>query len=92
VGVVSSLSTRAPTDYTTYYRENTGQTINVWSLLAQMLERFVETDPEFLAWRRRPAAGRACRGQWGTRLRGSHWATAARSAAASMSDGQRRTV
>ena len=51
----------ALTDYTTYYREKTGQTIDVWALMVQMLERFVETDREFLAWRRRsrnaPGAG-----------------------------------
>ena len=48
------------TDYTTYYREKTGQTIDVWALTVQMLERFVETDREFLAWRRSrngPGAG-----------------------------------
>jgi Protein of unknown function (DUF2274) len=39
----------ALTDYTTYYREKTGQTIHVWSLMVQMLERFVETDRGFLA-------------------------------------------
>jgi hypothetical protein len=64
----ASLKGRVPgelhaalTAYTTYYREKTGQPIDVWSLLVQMLERFVETDREFLAWRRRtqnrPGAG-----------------------------------
>ena len=64
----ASLKGRVPgelhaalTAYTTYYREKTGQTIDVWSLIVQMLERFVETDREFLAWRRRtqngPSAG-----------------------------------
>ena len=59
-----SLKGRAPgelhaalTAYATYYREKTGQTIDVWSLIVQMLERFVETDREFLAWRRRSRNG-----------------------------------
>jgi hypothetical protein len=47
----------ALTDCTTYYREKRGQTIDAWSLMVQMLERFVETDREFLAWRRRSRNG-----------------------------------
>ena len=45
------------TAYTTYYRETTGQAIEVWSLVVQMLQRFVETDREFQAWRRRRQNG-----------------------------------
>jgi hypothetical protein len=45
------------TAYTTYYRETTGQAIDVWSLVVQMLRRFVETDREFQAWRRRSQNG-----------------------------------
>lgn len=44
-------------EYTSYYCEKTGQTIDVWSLAVQMLERFIETDREFLAWRRRTRNG-----------------------------------
>jgi hypothetical protein len=42
----------ALTAYTTYYRETAGQTIDVWSLVVQMLQRFVETDRDFQTWRR----------------------------------------
>jgi hypothetical protein len=45
------------TAYTTYYRETTGQAIDVWSLVVQMLQRFVATDREFQAWRRRGQDG-----------------------------------
>ena len=45
------------TAYATYYRETTGQTIDVWSLVVQMLQRFVATDREFQAWRRRRQDG-----------------------------------
>jgi hypothetical protein len=45
------------TEYASYYSETTGQTINVWSLMVQMLERVVETDREFLAWPRRTRNG-----------------------------------
>ena len=41
----------ALTAYISYYRESTGQTIEVW--VVQMLQRFVETDREFQAWWRR---------------------------------------
>src|SRR5262249_57555892 len=43
--------------YAIYYRETAGQTIDVWSLVVQMLQRFVETDREFQAWRRRSQGG-----------------------------------
>jgi hypothetical protein len=39
--------------YAAHYREITGRTIAVWVLVVQMLQRFVETDREFQAWRRR---------------------------------------
>ena len=60
----ASLKGRVPGDlhaaltaYTTYYCETTGQTIDVWSLVVQMLQRFVETDREFQVWRRRTQNG-----------------------------------
>jgi hypothetical protein len=46
--------------YTAYYRETAGQAIEVWPLVVQMLQQFVETDREFQAWRRTqngPGAG-----------------------------------
>ena len=47
--------------YTSYYRETTGQPIEVWPLIVLMLQRFIETDRDFQTWRRRsqngPAAG-----------------------------------
>jgi hypothetical protein len=49
------------TAYATYYHETTGQTIDVWSLVVQMLQRFVETDREFQAWRRRSQNGPGAR-------------------------------
>ena len=43
----------ALTAYTSYYHETIGQPIEVWPLIVQMLQRFVETDREFQTWRRR---------------------------------------
>ena len=45
------------TAYTSYYRETTGQPIEIWPLIVQMLQRFVETDREFQTWRRRTQNG-----------------------------------
>jgi hypothetical protein len=47
----------ALTAYTSYYRETSGQPIEVWPLLVQMLQRFIETDREFQTWRRRTQNG-----------------------------------
>jgi hypothetical protein len=47
----------ALTAYASYYRETTGQPIDLWPLIVQMLQRFVETDREFQAWRRRTQKG-----------------------------------
>jgi hypothetical protein len=47
----------ALTAYTNYYHETIGQPIEVWSLIVQMLQRFVETDREFQTWRRRTQNG-----------------------------------
>ena len=47
----------ALTSYTSYYHETIGQPIDVWCLIVQMLERFIETDREFQAWRRRTQNG-----------------------------------
>ena len=59
-----SLKGRVPGDlhaaliaYTSYYRETSGQPIEVWPLVVQMLQRFVETDREFQTWRRRTQNG-----------------------------------
>ena len=60
----ASLKGRVPgelhaalTAYTGYYHETTGQPIEVWALIVQMLQRFVETDREFQTWRRRTQNG-----------------------------------
>ncbi len=56
----ASLKGRVPgelhaalTAYTSYYHETIGQPIDVWSLVVQMLQRFVETDREVQTWRGR---------------------------------------
>jgi hypothetical protein len=60
-GVAQGASARwlhaALREYTSYYSETTGQTLDMWPLMVQMLERFVETDRDFLAWRRRTRNG-----------------------------------
>ena len=60
----ASLKGRVPgelhaalTVYTSYYHETTGQRIELWALVIQMLERFIATDREFHAWRRRTQNG-----------------------------------
>ena len=47
----------ALTAYTSYYCETSGQPIEVWPLIVQMLQRFLETDREFQTWRRRTQNG-----------------------------------
>jgi hypothetical protein len=47
----------ALTAYSSYYRETSGQPIEVWPLIVQMLQRFLETDREFQTWRRRTQNG-----------------------------------
>ena len=42
---------------TAYYRHTIGQPIEVWPLVVQMLQRFVESDREFQTWRRRAQNG-----------------------------------
>ena len=42
----------ALTAYATYYRETTKQGIDLWPLVLQMLQQFVETDRDFQVWRR----------------------------------------
>jgi hypothetical protein len=53
----------ALTAYTAYYRQTTGQAIDVWALVLQMVEQFMGTDRDFQIWRRRtqngPGAGPA---------------------------------
>jgi hypothetical protein len=43
--------------YTAYYRETTGDAIDVWALVVQMVQQFLSTDYEFQAWRRRTQNG-----------------------------------
>ena len=38
--------------YAEYYRSVHGETIEVWSLVVQMVSTFVDDDREFQAWRR----------------------------------------
>jgi hypothetical protein len=47
----------ALTAYTAYYRETTSQVIEVWPLVLQMLQQFMDTDRDFQAWRRRTQSG-----------------------------------
>lgn len=49
---------RALTAYTAYYRQTTGQAIEPWALVVQILQQFMDTDREFQTWRRRPQNGR----------------------------------
>jgi len=43
--------------YASYYHETIGQPIEIWPLIVQMLQRFVETDREFQTWRRQTQNG-----------------------------------
>jgi hypothetical protein len=43
--------------YTSHFHEATDQSIEVWPLLVQMVQRFVESGREFLTWRRRTQNG-----------------------------------
>jgi len=45
--------------YTAYYRETTGQTIELWPLVVQILQQFLDADRDFQAWRRRTQNGPA---------------------------------
>ena len=47
----------ALTSYAAYYRESTGQAIEVRTLVVQMIEQFVDTDRAFQMWRRRTQSG-----------------------------------
>ena len=47
----------ALTAYAAYYRQTTGQAIEVWPLVLQMLQQFVDTDRDFQVWRRRSQDG-----------------------------------
>jgi hypothetical protein len=38
---------RTLTAYTGYYRQTTGQTIDVWGLVVQILQQFMDSDREF---------------------------------------------
>jgi hypothetical protein len=49
----------ALTAYTAYYRETIGQTIELWPLVVQILQQFLDTDRDFQAWRRRTQNGPA---------------------------------
>ena len=45
------------TAYATYYQETTGRAIDVWPLVAQMPQQFVDTDRDSQAWRWRTENG-----------------------------------
>ena len=47
----------ALTAYTAYYRETTHHTIELWPLVVQILQQFLDTDRDFQAWRRRTQDG-----------------------------------
>jgi len=49
----------ALTAYAAYYRETTGQTIELWPLVVQMVQQFMDADRDFEAWRRRARIGPA---------------------------------
>jgi hypothetical protein len=48
--------------YAAYYRETTGQPIEVRPLVMRMLEQFVDTDRTFQEWRRRARSALATAG------------------------------
>jgi len=43
--------------YTEYYRETTAQAIQLWPLVVQILQQFLDTDRDFQMWRRRTQSG-----------------------------------
>jgi hypothetical protein len=45
------------TAYTAYYRESTGQAIELWPLVVLILQQFMDTDRDFQVWRRRTQNG-----------------------------------
>jgi len=47
----------ALTASTTYGRHTIDQTIDLWPLVVQILEQFLDTDRDFQAWRRRTQNG-----------------------------------
>ena len=47
----------ALTAYAAYYRETTGQTIELCPLVVQMAQQFMDADRDFEAWRRRTQNG-----------------------------------
>jgi len=53
---------RALAAYVADHRETTGQTIELWPLVVQMVQQFMDADRDFEAWRRQtqsgPGAGR----------------------------------
>jgi len=56
-GRVSGELHIALTAYTAYYRETTDHTIELWPLVVQILQQFLDTDRDFQAWRRRTQNG-----------------------------------
>jgi hypothetical protein len=60
-GRIPGEAYRVLTAYAAHCRETSGQTIEVWALVVQMVEQFMDSDRDFQAWRRRtqngPAAG-----------------------------------
>ena len=47
----------ALTGYAAYCRETTGQTIELWPLVVQILQQFLDADRDFQTWRRRTQNG-----------------------------------
>ena len=47
----------ALTAYTAYNRATTARTIELWPLVVQILQQFLDTDRDFQAWRRRTQNG-----------------------------------
>jgi hypothetical protein len=56
-GRVSGDLQIALTAYAAYYRETTGQTIELWPLVMQIVEQFLDADRDFQTWRRRTQNG-----------------------------------
>jgi hypothetical protein len=51
----------ALTACTSYYHQTMHQPIEVWPLIVQVAQRFIEPDREFQKWRRRTRNGRGTR-------------------------------
>ena len=47
----------ALTAYAAYYRQTTGRPIELWPLVVQILQQFIDADRDFQVWRRRTQDG-----------------------------------